>query len=120
VSVQVELLKDGKAVGSHVYADPDELYGEAAWDISEDIFIHGDVASEVIDRQGVDHLSVRITGVVPMRPVDPRFPGGGSIPSNQWCRTRYWCGSFTVPLSEVLPLRPDAPPAAHSGSEMAK
>src|SRR5262249_27252302 len=60
VSVQTELLKDGQPVASHVHADPDELYGEAAWDLPENQFIHGAPAIEVLDRKALDRYSVRV------------------------------------------------------------
>lgn len=46
------------------------------------------IAEKLWNRDEIERFTLRVRGVPPEKP-------------SRWCRTQYWDGSFTVPLSEV-------------------
>lgn len=104
---KAELLKDGAVVATQLIDDPDEAYGEERMSriLSRTTeFTRGELARSVILRKGIDHYTVRISGVAPSGP-------------NQWCRTQYWSGSFTVPLAAALEPEAGMRPAGLCGPD---
>ena len=87
MQARLELLRDGVVVAAQFIEDPDEAYGEEKW--GGTFFISGEVAEQILTRQGIERFRVRVRGVAPTLP-------------SQWYRIRYWSGQYTVPLSELL------------------
>lgn len=105
VRINLELLKDGVPVWSHTCRDPDDLYGEAAWEHGDDMFISGCAAEESRRLDTLFHYAVRVSGAPPEAEtlsyvaVDAKqrvhYP-------NQWSRRNYWSGQYTLPLVDTM------------------
>ncbi len=105
VRINLQLLKDGEPVWSHIVRDPDDLYGEAAWDFGPERSITGDIVTDVHSREALTHYSVRVQGVAPKQEelIFSDFTGKQERHRpNQWHRKNYWNGSYTVPLLEIM------------------
>jgi hypothetical protein len=86
--LELSLLEEEKVVYRRTECDPDEKYGEAAWGGFD--FLRDAAAVAIVNRDRIERFRVRVRGLPP--------PEG----MNQWCRTKYWSGEFTLPLENVL------------------
>lgn len=96
VALQIEIVKDDQVMFTHRIPDPDDEYGDM--ELASFASIRDGLALDIIHRKEIDRYSVRVRGVKPQT-------------SNQLCRTQYWNGSITLPLSAVRDAKSGMRPA---------